>query len=133
MVRLPRIASGAPTPGRAPAGGGGVSGGSGSSQQLLLAGTPRLGAGGEEWAWAGEAATTSPPRRLDFLHLQWVSRQYQILGHLLQRFPSPHLAPPPPPPTAMAAGAGAAAAAAAAAAEADSLVDPDHYLLNAAM
>lgn len=34
----------------------------------------------------------SDQQRLEFLHHEWVSRQYELFGELWQRFPSPQLA-----------------------------------------
>ena len=71
---------------------------------------------------------TPPNHRLDFLHFEWVAKQYQLFGDLLQRFPSPHLG------NFGTQGSGPNGAGGAAAAEiTETYADPDHYIFNAAM
>lgn len=65
----------------------------------------------------------APQRRLEFLHYEWVSRQYQLFAGLLQRFPAP---PPPPTPSTTNTGLSAWQ-------EAEAYVGPDHHLFTAAL
>ena len=80
-------------------------------------------------SWSGKAGQQSggqktledgPEHRLDFMHYEWLSRQYELIGELLQRFPCPHTA-------VMGGVAGSGAP------DLDCYADPDHYFFNAAL
>ncbi len=62
----------------------------------------------------GGTADAPEHGRLSFLQYEWASRQCQIFGDLLQRFPSPPLSTPT-------------------STELETYVDPDHYFFNAAL
>lgn len=133
VVRPPRITGGATTttgtlgPPPTPSD-------SNSGNFPLSLATPRGAAGGAaadsgSSSSSGLSSGSSPQRRLDFLHHEWVSRQYQLFAALLQRFPAP---PPPGQPLPPLTSVGMALPSLPWS-EAENYVLPDHHLLNAAL
>lgn len=93
--------------------------------------TPRGAACGAvaDGSSSGLSRGSSPQRRLDFLHHEWASRQYQLFASLLQRFPAP---PPPGAPLSPLPSVGMALPSLPWA-EAEAYITPDYHLLNAAL